>query len=57
MKWANGDINAVEWVNIPKFSALDLFSYSFQTSRIILCDVLVNMISDYSKLYSRESRH
>ena len=23
MKWANGDINVVEWANIPKFSALD----------------------------------
>ena len=23
MKWGNGDINVVEWVNIPKFSALD----------------------------------
>ena len=23
MKWANGDVNVVEWVNIPKLSALD----------------------------------
>ena len=23
MKWANRDINVVEWVNITKFSALD----------------------------------
>ena len=23
MKWANGDINVVEWANIPKFSVLD----------------------------------
>ena len=23
MKWANCDINVVEWANIPKFSALD----------------------------------
>ena len=23
MKWANRDINVVEWPNIPKFSALD----------------------------------
>ena len=23
MKWANCDINVVEWTNIPKFSALD----------------------------------
>ena len=23
MKWANRDINLVEWTNIPKFSALD----------------------------------
>ena len=23
MKWANRDINVVEWANIPKFSALD----------------------------------
>ena len=23
MKWANHDINVVEWANIPKFSALD----------------------------------
>ena len=24
MKWANGDINVVEWAKIPKFSALDV---------------------------------
>ena len=23
MKWANRDINVVEWANIPKFSTLD----------------------------------
>ena len=23
IKWANHDINVVEWANIPKFSALD----------------------------------
>ena len=23
MKWANHDINVVEWANIPKFSTLD----------------------------------
>ena len=23
MKWANRDINVVEWANIPRFSALD----------------------------------
>ena len=23
MKWANRDINIVEWANIPKFSTLD----------------------------------
>ena len=23
MKWANGDINVVEWANIPECSALD----------------------------------
>ena len=23
MKWANRDINVVEWANIPKFSVLD----------------------------------
>ena len=23
MKWANRDINVIEWVNIRKFSALD----------------------------------
>ena len=23
MKWVNGDINVVEWANIPKFSVLD----------------------------------
>ena len=31
-------------------------SDSSQTSRIILCDVLVDMISGYIKLYSQESR-
>ena len=51
LKWANGDVNVVEWANIPKFSD------SCQTSRIILCDVLADMIFGYIKLYSREIRH
>ena len=36
-KWANRDIDAVVWENIPKFSALN----HLVTSQIILCDVLV----------------
>ena len=58
MKQANCHINVVEWVNFPKFSALD--DLEIQTSRIIFwdhCDVLVDMILCYIKLYSRESRH
>ena len=53
MKWANRDINVVEWANIITFSALD----DLVTSRIILYDVLVDMIFGYIKLYNRESRH
>ena len=37
MMWANCDINVAEWANIPNFSALDEFSGSSQTSRVILC--------------------
>ena len=51
MKSANRDINIVDWANIPNFSD------STQTFRIILCDVLVDIIFGYIKLYSRESRH
>ena len=43
MKWANRDINVVEWVNIPKFSVLDdfvttlrLLELFFVTLRIII---------------------
>ena len=57
MKSANRDINVVEWANIPNVSALKEFSDSFQTSRIILYDVLVDMILSYNKLHNRESRH
>ena len=53
IKWANRNVNVVEWAKIPKFSALD----SSQTSRIIYCDVLVDMIFGHIKLYSREIRH
>ena len=51
MKWANGDINVVEWAYVPKVSAPDDLVTPLQTSRIILCDVLVDMISGYIKLY------
>ena len=57
MKWANRDINVVERTNIPKFSALDDLVNPLRLYRIILCDVLVNMIFGYIKLYSRKSRH
>ena len=57
MKWANCDINVVEWANIPKFSTpedlvtpLRLLELFFVTYELIL-------ILGYIKLYSRESRY
>ena len=36
VKWANRDINVIEWVNIPKFSVLDNLVTRPQISQIIL---------------------
>ena len=56
MKWANRDINVVEWANIPKFSALDDLVTPLRLLELFF-DVLVAIILYYIKLYSRESRH
>ena len=56
MKWANRDINIVEWANIPKFSALDDLVTPSDFSNYSLRRV-VDKIFGYIKLYSRENRH
>ena len=44
MKWANWDVNVVEWANIPKFSTLDDIVTPPRLAELFLDDVLVDMI-------------
>ena len=57
MRWAICDSNIVEWANIPKFSALDNLVTRLRLLELFSNDVLVDIIFDYIKLYSRESRY
>ena len=54
MKWANWDVNVVEWANIPKFSTLIVTPP--RLAELFLDDVLVDMIFRYSKLYSHRKK-
>ena len=54
MKWANRNINVIEWANIQSARRV---SDSSKASGIILYDVLVDIILCYIKLYGRESKH
>ena len=51
MKWANRDINIVEWTNIPKSSTLDDIVTTLRPFELFFVDVLVDMIFGYAKLY------
>ena len=52
MKWANCDINVVEWANIPKFSKLSDIMTPLRLLELFFDHVLVDMTFDYTKLYS-----
>ena len=52
MKWANRDINVVEWANIPKFSTLDDIMTSLRLLELFFDHVLVDTVFGYTKLYS-----
>ena len=55
MKWANRDINVVEWANIPKFSVLDDLVTPLRLLELFfIMYILVDIILCYIKLYSRE---
>ena len=56
MKWANRDINVVEWANIPKFSTLDDIVTPLGLLELFFDDVLVDMIFGYTKLYSHREK-
>ena len=56
LKWANSDINAVEWANVPKFSRLDDIVTPLRLLKLLFDDVLVDMIFGYTKLYSHREK-
>ena len=56
MKWANRDINVVEWANIPKFSTLDNIVTPLRLFELFVRNVLVDMIFGYTKLYSHNEK-
>ena len=56
LKWANYDINAVEWANIPKFSTLDDIVTPVRLLKLFFDDVLVDMIFGYTKLCSHREK-
>ena len=56
MKWANRDINIVEWANIPKFSTLDNIVTPLRLFELFVRNVLVDMIFGYTKLYSHNEK-
>ena len=41
VKWANRDINVIEWVNIPKFSMLDNLVTPLRLVKLFFFDILV----------------
>ena len=50
LKWANRDINVVEWTNIPKFSTLDDIVTPLKLVELFFDDILlVVMILGYIK--------
>ena len=45
MKWANRDINVVEWANIPTFSTLDDIVTPLRLLELFVDDILVDMMA------------
>ena len=56
LKWANCDINVVEWVNIPKFSTLYHIVTPLRLLELFLDDVLVDLIFGHTKSNSHIER-
>ena len=56
MKWANRDINVVEWANIPKFSTLDDIVTPLRLLELSFDVGLVDTIFGYTKLYSHREK-
>ena len=52
MKWANCDINVVEWANTPNFSMLDDIVTPLGIFKLFFDDVLVYMMFGYTRSYS-----
>ena len=57
MKWANRDINVVEWANIPTFSTLDDIVTPLRLLELFVDDILVDMMATPVVQSQRESRH
>ena len=56
MKWANCDIDVVEWANIPKFGSLDNIVTLLRLLELFFDDVLIDMIFGYTKLSSHREK-
>ena len=56
MKWANRDINVVEWANSPNFSTLDDIVTPLRLLKLFFDHVLVDMIFGHTKLYSHRQK-
>ena len=56
MKWANRDINVVEWANIPKFTKLDNIVTPLRLLELFFDDLLADLIVGYTKLYSHRKQ-
>ena len=56
LKWANRDINVVEWEEIPKFITLDDIVTPLRLFELFFDEVLVDMIFGYTKLHSQREK-
>ena len=56
MKWANRDINVVEWANIPKFTKLDNIVTPLRLLELFFDDLLADLIVGCTKLYSHRKQ-
>ena len=58
IKWANRDVNIVDWANIPKFCVLDDLVTPLRLFELFFATLIwVDMVFGYIKLYCREIRH
>ena len=56
LKWANCDINVVEWANISKFSTLYHIVTPLRLLELFLDDVLVDVIFGHTKSNSHSEK-